>query len=78
MVRKRSPLNIAPSKLEGIRHAFTAEALRAIGSDEVDRLVQLVDAGIDGSVEAGGKNLLGWAQEMEAAACVQMLTERWA
>ena len=77
VVRKRSPLNIAPSKLEGIRHAFTAEALRAIGSDEVGRLCQLVDAGMDGNVEAGGKNLLGWAQEMEAAACVQMLTERW-
>lgn len=77
VIRKRSPLNIAPSKLEGIRHAFTAEALRAIGSDEVDRLAQLVDAGMGSSVEAGGKNLLGWAQEMEAAACVQMLTERW-
>lgn len=77
VIRKRSPLNIAPSKLEGIRHAFTAEALRAIGSDEVHRLAQLVDAGMDSDVEAGGKNLLGWAQEMEVVACVKMLTERW-
>jgi len=76
-IRKRSPLNIAPSKLEGIRHAFTAEALRAIGSDEVNRLTQLVNAGMDKGVEAGGKNLLGWAQEMEAVECVIMLTERW-
>ena len=76
-IRKRSPLNIAPSKLEGIRHAFTAEALRATGSDEVDRLAQLVNAGMDKGVEAGGKNLLGWAQEMDALGCVKMLTERW-
>jgi len=75
--RKRSPLNIAPSKLEGIRHAFTAEALRCIGSDEVDRLNQLVNAGMDKSVEVGGKNLLVWALEMAAIECVKMLTERW-
>ena len=75
--RKRSPLNIAPSKLEGIRHAFTAEALRSIGSDEVDRLKQLVNAGMDKSVEVGGKDLLIWAHEMAAIECVKMLTERW-
>jgi hypothetical protein len=32
------PVDMAPSKREGIRHAFTAESLRCIGSDEVARL----------------------------------------
>ena len=36
------PVDMAPSKREGIRHAFTAEALRSIGSDEVERLKQLL------------------------------------
>ena len=69
------PVNLAPSKREGIRHAFTAEALRCIGSDEVDRLRQLVDSGMPPSIELGGKDLLGWTADMDAKQCQAMLRE---
>jgi hypothetical protein len=65
--------NIAPSKREGIRHAFTAEALRCIGSDEVDRLKQLVDAGMPATIDIGGKTLLEWCVEMGAQKCKGLL-----
>jgi len=58
------PVDMAPSKREGIRHAFTAEALRSIGSDEVERLKQLLAAGMPANIELGGKDLYGWAVEM--------------
>ncbi len=46
--KQKGPLfDIAPSKLEGIKHAFTAEALRAIGSDEVHRLRELLGSGMN-------------------------------
>ncbi|KAL7436527.1 hypothetical protein ACHAXM_005242 [Skeletonema potamos] len=73
IVRRRQPLNIAPNKLEGIRHAFTAEALRAIGADEVDRLKQLLDSGMDSEMEVAGKTLVSWAVEMEANGCCKLL-----
>jgi len=73
IVRRRQPLNIAPNKLEGIRHAFTAEALRAIGADEVDRLKQLLDSGMDSDMEVAGKSLVSWAIEMEADGCCELL-----
>ena len=80
--------DIAPSKLEGIKHAFTAEALRAIGSDEVNRLRELLSSGLDSSlsgkpnntdrgVEIGGKDLLGWCAEMNAQQCIEMLKESY-
>ena len=73
IIRRRQPLNIAPKKLEGIRHAFTAEALRAIGADEVDRLQQLLDSGMDSKMEVAGKSLEQWAIEMEAEGCCELL-----
>ena len=81
--QRKSPLNISPSKLEGIKHAFTAEALRAIGSDEVERLTELLNSGLDristspelsgGRLEIGGKDLLGWCVEMGAVQCADLL-----
>lgn len=73
IIRRRQPLNIAPNKLEGIRHAFTAEALRAIGADEVHRLQQLLDSGMDSKMEVAGKSLVSWAIEMEAEGCCELL-----
>jgi len=71
-IKRKVPLNIPPSKLDGIKHAFTAEALRAIGSDEVDRVKQLVDAGMDGSLDVGGKTLMQWAVELDAKECCEL------
>jgi len=67
------PVDMAPSKREGIRHAFTAEALRSIGSDEVNRLKQLVNSGMPSSIDIGGKDLYGWAIEMGALECEEFL-----
>ena len=73
IIKRRLPLNIAPKKIEGIRHAFTAEALRAIGADEVDRLQQLLDSGMETEMEVAGKSLVTWAVEMEADKCCDLL-----
>jgi hypothetical protein len=67
------PVDMAPSKREGIRHAFTAEALRSVGSDEVDRLKQLVYSGMPANIDIGGKDLYGWAVEMGALTCEEFL-----
>jgi ankyrin repeat protein len=71
--RKSSSIDIAPSKLEGIRHAFTAEALRCIGSDEAGRLKQLLDSGMPSTIDIGGKNLYDWCVEMGALHCEELL-----
>ena len=73
------PIKIDPAKLEGIKHAFTAEALRAIGSDEVVRLGELLDSGLGSieRIEIGGKDLNGWCHEMSASKCIQMLEARY-
>jgi hypothetical protein len=68
-----APVTMAPSKREGIRHAFTAEALRCIGADEVDRLQQLVNSGMPMSIDIGGKNLYDWSVEMDATQCEILL-----
>lgn len=68
-----SGLNIPEAKLDGIHHAFTAEALRAIGSDEVYRLSHLLDAGMNVDIEVAGKTLKKWAGEMDAAGCLALL-----
>ena len=60
------------SKKEGLRHAFTAEALRCIGSDEVERLQQLIQAGMPASIDIGGKTLQEWAVDMNATKCQQV------
>ncbi len=64
-----------PAVLERIRHAFTAEALRAIGSDEVERLKELIHAGLGSNerIEIGGKDLFGWCREMNAVKCMAMI-----
>lgn len=74
--RKRAniePLDIPLSKREGIRHAFTAEALRCIGSDEVSRLRQLLESGMPHQIDIGGKHLYDWAVEMGALQCEELL-----
>jgi hypothetical protein len=67
---------VDPSKLDGIRHAFTAETLRAIGSDEVKRLEELVDSGIGPRFTIAGKDILTWTMEMGANDCYTLLTSR--
>jgi hypothetical protein len=67
------PVHMAPSKREGIRHAFTAEALRCIGGDDVDRLRQLLDSGMPPTIDIGGKDLYAWAVEMGALCCEELL-----
>jgi hypothetical protein len=67
------PVNMQPSKREGIRHAFTAEALRCIGGDASDRLQQLLDSGMPPAIDMGGKDLYGWAVEMGALKCEELL-----
>lgn len=70
---KNGPVDMAPSKREGIRHAFTAEALRCIGSDEVERLQQLLNAGMPAKTEIGGKSLSDWCVDMGAVHCQAVL-----
>lgn len=70
--RTIKPVDMAPSKREGIRHAFTAEALRCIGSDEVERLQHLLDSGMPSSIDIGGKDLHGWSIEMGALKCKEL------
>jgi hypothetical protein len=72
-IRVITPVSMAPSKREGIRHAFTAESLRCIGGDEVDRLKQLLNSGMPPSIDIGGKDLYGWAVEMGALKCEELL-----
>jgi hypothetical protein len=67
------PVNMAPSKREGIRHAFTAEALRCIGADEAFRLEQLLKSGMPADTDIGGKHLYDWAVEMGAVGCQKVL-----
>ena len=67
------PVDLSISKREGIRHAFTAEALRCIGGDEVQRLEHLLNSGMPSSIDIGGKDLYGWAVEMGALACEELL-----
>lgn len=67
------PVDMAPSKREGIRHAFTAEALRCIGGDEVERLEQLVNSGMPASIDIGGKDLYDWAVQLGGLKCEEFL-----
>ena len=67
---------VDPSKLEGIKHAFTAEILRAIGSDEVKRIEELVDSGIGPQFTIAGKDILTWSMELGANDCYNFLSSR--
>ena len=69
----KTSIEIAPSKLQGIRHAFTAEGLRCIGSDESDRLKSLLDSGMPSTIDIGGKHLYDWSVEMGALKCEELL-----
>jgi hypothetical protein len=70
---KFKPVDMAPSKREGIRHAFTAEALRCIGADEGERLSQLLASGMPADIDIGGKDLHGWCIEMGATNCQRLV-----
>jgi len=73
-VMKISPLNIPQTKLDGIKNAFSAEALRCIGSNEVARLRQLLDAGMEPSnLLIANKDFREWAIEVNAKDCVDLL-----
>jgi len=69
-------IDMAPSKRQGILHAFTAEALRCIGGDEEQRLGQLLKSGMSVNMDMGGeKNLAEWCREMNAANCLRLFEE---
>ncbi|KAL3940766.1 MAG: hypothetical protein SGBAC_004748 [Bacillariaceae sp.] len=65
--------NIPPEKREGILHAFTAEALRCLGGDELDRLKELLNSGMPTTTEIADKDLYQWAVEMGAMNCEEYL-----
>lgn len=68
------PVDMAPSKREGIRHAFTAEALRSIGADDKTRLQQLLESGMPVDTDIGGdKDIAGWCREMGATQCLNLV-----
>ena len=70
------PVDMAPSKREGIRHAFTAEALRSIGADDAARLEQLLASGMPGNTDIGGdKDIAGWCREMGATNCLKLVVK---
>ena len=69
-------VNIPPSKREGIRHAFTAEALRCIGADEDTRLAQLLKSGMPADIDIGGRTLHGWCMEMGSKNCQILVGKR--
>jgi hypothetical protein len=73
LARVIKPVEMAPSKREGVRHAFTAEALRCVGGDESGRLEQLVKSGMPATIDIGGKDLYSWAVEMGALQCEEFL-----
>lgn len=70
------PVDMAPSKREGIRHAFTAEALRSIGADDAVRLQQLLESGMPANTDIGGnKDMSGWCREMGAVHCLKLVVQ---
>mmetsp|Transcript_6709 Transcript_6709/g.9808 ORF Transcript_6709/g.9808 Transcript_6709/m.9808 type:complete len:527 (+) Transcript_6709:60-1640(+) len=69
----KKALNIPPNKLEGLHHAFCAEALRVIGSDEVIRLCELLAAGLPRDTIVGDSELMDWAKTLNGANCLRLL-----
>lgn len=61
------------SNMDGIKHAFTAEILRALGSDEVNRLKEILNSGIDPDFSIAGKGILTWSNELGATNCSHYL-----
>jgi hypothetical protein len=69
-VKKLTP----KAKQQGILHAFSAEALRCMGSDEGNRLQQLLDAGMPSDTSMmGDKSLYDWAVDLGAPNCQKVL-----
>jgi hypothetical protein len=69
---------ITPSKRESIRHAFMAEAIRCISNDDVDRLQQLVAAGMplenkDDDDQDPTSSLWKWCTDFHATQCTELL-----
>lgn len=64
---------LSQSVVDQLKHAFTAEALRAIGSDEVHRLKQLLAGGMPPTEKVGDMSLYQWAVELKALHCQQLL-----
>mmetsp|Transcript_32676 Transcript_32676/g.49245 ORF Transcript_32676/g.49245 Transcript_32676/m.49245 type:complete len:758 (-) Transcript_32676:61-2334(-) len=72
-----APVDMAPSKRQGILHAFTAEALRCIGGDDKERLMQLLESGMPKTMDMGAdKNLVEWCREMNAENCLNAIEPR--
>jgi len=67
--------NIVPkAKQQGLMNAFSAEALRCMGSDEGVRLQQLLKAGMPSDMPImGDKSLYDWAVELGAPQCEEVL-----
>ena len=67
------PNNLSPSVVQKLKHAFTAEALRAIGSDEEERIQQLLRGGMPPTEKVGDLSLYQWAVELNAVNCQKLL-----
>ena len=70
-----TPRKAATRNVEGLRHAFSAEALRALGSDEADRLRQLFDSGLEVDTKIGDRPLVKWAEELESVNCIHVIKD---
>lgn len=71
--KTKTIIDLSSTKKDGIRHSFTAEALRCIGSDEVERLHHLLNAGMPSTIELGNKPLYLWAIDLNATQCQELL-----
>jgi len=67
-------VNLTPGQREGIRHAFEAEALRAIGCDDAARLFLLLCSGMDREESCVGEmSLLEWCDSLGGVKCKRLL-----
>jgi hypothetical protein len=72
--KSNSASSLPPLKRESIRHAFLAEAIRCISNDDIERLRQLLDAGMpSGDVSDPSSSLLKWCTDFHAAQCLNYL-----
>ena len=71
----KSSKKLSAAKQQGLLNAFSAEALRCMGSDEGERLQQLLDAGMPPDMKLMGddKSLYDWAVELGAPQCEEVL-----
>jgi len=67
-------VNLTPGQREGVRHAFDAEALRAIGCDDAARLFMLLCSGMDREESRVGEmSLLEWCDSLGGVKCKRLL-----